>query len=96
MDRSPRVSQRIIDEIEAEVFGGNASVSRRIYALAREVIGFRRAAHPLNGMLESIIEGEVYGFDPELHRYLRDVQATPCARRSRSMPSASCSRTYSA
>lgn len=63
-----------IDEIEAEVFRGNASVSRRIYALSREVIGFRRATQPLNGMLESMIEGEVYAFDPELHRYLRDVQ----------------------
>ncbi len=63
-----------IDQIEAEVFGGNASVSRRIYALSREVIGFRRATQPLNGVLESMIEGEVYDFDPELHRYLRDVQ----------------------
>jgi len=63
-----------IDEIEAEVFGGNAAVSRRIYALSREVIGFRRATHPLNGVLERLIEGEVYDMDPELHRYLRDVQ----------------------
>ena len=63
-----------IDQIEAEVFGGNASVSRRIYALSREVIGFRRATQPLNGMLENMIAGEVYDFDPELHRYLRDVQ----------------------
>ncbi len=63
-----------IDEIEAEVFGGNAGVSRRIYALSREVIGFRRATHPLNGVLERLIEGEVYDLDPELQRYLRDVQ----------------------
>ncbi|CAA9455934.1 MAG: Magnesium and cobalt transport protein CorA [uncultured Rubrobacteraceae bacterium] len=63
-----------IDQIEAEVFGGNASVSRRIYALSREVIGFRRATQPLNDVLERMIEGEVYDFDPELHRYLRDVQ----------------------
>jgi magnesium transporter len=64
-----------IDEIEAAVFGGgDAGVSRRIYALSREVIGFRRAVHPLNGMLETMIEGEVYDFDSELHRYLRDVQ----------------------
>jgi magnesium transporter len=63
-----------IDEIEAEVFGGNAAVSRRIYALSREVIGFRRATHPLNGVLERLIEGEVYDLDPELQRYLRDVQ----------------------
>ena len=63
-----------IDEIEAEVFGGNAAVSRRIYALSREVIGFRRATHPLNEVLERLIEGEVYGVDFELQRYLRDVQ----------------------
>lgn len=64
-----------IDEIEAAVFGGgDAGVSRRVYALSREVIGFRRAVHPLNGMLETMIEGEVYEFDSELHRYLRDVQ----------------------
>jgi len=63
-----------IDEIEAEVFGGNAGVSRRIYALSREVIGFRRATHPLNEVLERLIEGEVYDLDPELQRYLRDVQ----------------------
>ena len=63
-----------IDEIEAEVFGGNAAVSRRIYALSREVIGFRRATHPLNEVLERLIEGEVYDVDPELQRYLRDVQ----------------------
>ena len=63
-----------IDEIEAEVFGGNAAVSRRIYALSREVIGFRRATHPLNEVLERLIEGEVYDVDSELQRYLRDVQ----------------------
>jgi magnesium transporter len=64
-----------IEEIEAAVFGGDdAGVSRRIYALSREVIGFRRASHPLNEMLESMIEGKVYDFDSELHRYLRDVQ----------------------
>jgi len=63
-----------IDEIEAEVFGGNAAVSRRIYALSREVIGFRRATHPLNGVLDHLIEGEIYDLDPELQRYLRDVQ----------------------
>ena len=66
--------QTDIDEIEAEVFGGNAGVSRRIYALSREVIGFRRAVQPLTGVLDQLLEGEVYDFDPELRRYLRDVQ----------------------
>ena len=63
-----------IDEIESEVFGGNASVSRRIYALSREVLGFRRAAQPLTGVLDNLIENEVYELDPELRRYLRDVR----------------------
>lgn len=66
--------QTDIEEIEAEVFGGNASVSRRIYALSREVIEFRRAAQPLSSVLERLIENEEYDLDPELRRYLRDVQ----------------------
>jgi magnesium transporter len=66
--------QTDIDEIEAEVFGGNVGVSRRIYALSREVIGFRRAVQPLTGVLDHLLGGDVYDFDPELHRYLRDVQ----------------------
>ena len=38
-----------IDEIETEVFSGNASVTRRTYELAREVIEFQRATKPLVG-----------------------------------------------
>jgi magnesium transporter len=64
-----------IDEIEDEVFSGNAGVSRRIYELSREVIEFQRATQPLPGMLAGLIEGfEKHGVDPELQRYLRDVQ----------------------
>jgi magnesium transporter len=64
-----------IDEIETEVFGGNAGVSRRTYELSREVIEFQRAVKPLSGMLAGLIAGsEKYGVDPELQRYLRDVQ----------------------
>jgi magnesium transporter len=67
--------QTDIDEIEEEVFGGNAGVSRRIYALAREVIGFRRAVEPLTPIVEGLTKGEVYAvFDTELRRHLRDVQ----------------------
>ena len=36
-----------IDEIEDQLFGGDPSVSRRIYELLREVIEFQRATHPL-------------------------------------------------
>lgn len=64
-----------IDEIETEVFSGNAEVTRRTYELAREVIEFQRAIKPLLGMINSLIAGgEKYGVDPELQAYLRDVQ----------------------
>jgi magnesium transporter len=64
-----------IDEIEVEVFSGNPGVSRRTYELSREVIEFQRAVKPLSGMLSNLIAGfEKYKVDPELQRYLRDVQ----------------------
>jgi magnesium transporter len=61
-----------IDEIETEVFSGNAGVSRRIYELSREVIEFQRATEPLPGILDDLIIGGAE--NPELQRYLRDVQ----------------------
>jgi magnesium transporter len=67
--------QNDIDEIETEAFGGNPGVSRRIYELSREVIEFQRAVKPLSGILGGLIAGfDKYGIDPELQRYLRDVQ----------------------
>src|ERR687883_877491 len=64
-----------IGEIEVEVFSGNAEVSRRTYELSREVIEFQRAVKPLAGILSALIAGfEKYKVDPELQRYLRDVQ----------------------
>ena len=64
-----------IDEIETEVFGGNANVTRRTYELAREVIEFQRATKPLVGILSALIAGgEKYGVDADLQQYLRDVQ----------------------
>ncbi len=63
-----------IDEIETEVFGGNAGASRRIYQLSREVIEFQRATKPLVAALRSLIEDDRYGIDLEVRRYLRDVQ----------------------
>ena len=63
-----------IDEIEDQIFGGDAAVSRRIYDLAREAMAFQRATHPLVGMLESLESGfEKYGVDVELRRDFRDV-----------------------
>jgi magnesium transporter len=63
-----------IGEIEAEVFGGTASVSRRIYELSREVIEFQKATRPLAGALERLLEDEELEVDDEVRKYLRDVQ----------------------
>ncbi len=63
-----------IDEIETEVFGGSPSVSRRIYQLSREVIEFQRATRPLADILGSLIKEDDDDMDPEVRRYLRDVQ----------------------
>ncbi|WP_104083605.1 magnesium and cobalt transport protein CorA [Cryobacterium sp. Y11] len=63
-----------IDEIEDQLFDGDPEVSRRIYALSREVIEFQRATQPLVGMFEAMQRGfDKYNIDLELHRHLRDV-----------------------
>jgi magnesium transporter len=64
-----------IDEIEAEVFSGNAGVSRRIYELSREVIELQRATEPLPAILDRLISGgEAPEVDAELQKYLHIVQ----------------------
>ncbi|WP_017200361.1 magnesium/cobalt transporter CorA [Arthrobacter sp. M2012083] len=64
-----------IDEIEDQLFSGDSAVSRRIYELAREVIQFQRAIHPLPNMMVLLEKGfEKYGVDIELQRSLRDVE----------------------
>ncbi|MEG3615012.1 magnesium and cobalt transport protein CorA [Isoptericola haloaureus] len=63
-----------IDQIEGEVFSGDAHVSRRIYELSREVVDFQRAVRPLQNVCLSLAKGaEKYGVDSELQAYLRDV-----------------------
>jgi magnesium transporter len=63
-----------IDEIEAQVFRGDPTVSRRIYELSTEVIEFQRSTRPLHSMLDALTAGfEKYGTNEELQRYLRDV-----------------------
>ncbi len=64
-----------IDEIEIEVFGGQADVSRRTYSLAREVIEFQHAVAPLKPMLSEICDGTSgLQIDQGLNEYFRDVQ----------------------
>lgn len=63
-----------IDEIEDQLFGGDPDVSKRIYALLREVTAFQRAVDPMVGMLESLLRGgEKYHSDLEVQRNFRDV-----------------------
>lgn len=63
-----------IDEIETQVFGGEALVSRRIYELSREVIEFQRATQPLSAVVSALEKGSSkYGVSQELQRRLRDV-----------------------
>ena len=63
-----------IDEIEDQLFGGDAEVSRRIYELSREVIQFQRALSPLEGVVGSLQRhAELYGVPAELKDNLGDV-----------------------
>ncbi|WP_309105876.1 magnesium/cobalt transporter CorA [Arthrobacter sp.] len=64
-----------IDEIEDQLFSGDSHVSRRIYELAREVIQFQRAIHPLPGMMQLLKRGfDKYEVETELQHSLRDVE----------------------
>jgi magnesium transporter len=66
-----------IDQIEEQVFGGDATVSKRIYQLTREVIAFHRAVEPLRDVFTQLRwrfgkNGEQA--DVELRRRMRDVE----------------------
>lgn len=63
-----------IDEIENQPFGGDRSVSRRIYELLSEVVDFQRATGRLRGMLKGLLPGsEKYHVDVALQSSFRDV-----------------------
>ena len=63
-----------IDEIEDQLFGGDAEVSRRIYELSREVIQFQRAISPLQTVVGELRSAaDQYGVPPELRDNLGDV-----------------------
>ncbi|MCC3294211.1 magnesium/cobalt transporter CorA [Arthrobacter sp. zg-Y411] len=63
-----------IDEIEDQLFGGDAEVSRRIYELSREVIQFQRAISPLQTVVGELRNNaDQYGVPAELRDNLGDV-----------------------
>lgn len=64
--------QNDVDEIEDDVFDGSPNASRRIYDLAREVIGFQRATKPLVTILDALMDEPA--MEDEERRYLRDVK----------------------
>ncbi len=64
-----------MDEIEAEVYGGNAVVSRRIHELSREVVRFHQATKPLAGGLDRLLQSGVTGdLGSEATKYLRRLR----------------------
>lgn len=68
-----------IDEIEEQLFSGQADVSRRIYELSREVIEFQRAVAPLEAVIERLRKDTAAATTDraaaiELDRKLIDVQ----------------------
>jgi magnesium transporter len=63
-----------IDEIEDQLFNDDPAVSRRIFALTREVIEVQRATTPLLDIIDALSAGfDKYHVDIELQRDLRDV-----------------------
>jgi magnesium transporter len=75
-DYAPVVAglQNDIDEIEDQLFEGDAAVSRRIYELSREVFDFERATKPLVEIIGDLHDAaEEHEVDVELRRGFRDV-----------------------
>ncbi len=83
-----------IDQIEDQLFAGEAGVSRRIYELFGEVVEFQRAARPLITIIENLHRGaEKYHLPIEMQRRFRDVLDHASGSSSGSTPSGSCCRT---
>ena len=62
------------EQIERQVFGGDAAVTERIYRLSQEVIDLQHAVSPLAAVLAGLRSGfGKYGTGDELRTYLQDV-----------------------
>ena len=63
-----------LDDVEAEVLGGDYAASRHVHELSREVIRFHQATKPLAGSLEQVLEGATVDIDPEASKLLTRVR----------------------
>nr|WP_306462507.1 magnesium and cobalt transport protein CorA [Glutamicibacter soli] len=62
------------EQIELQVFGGDATVTERIYRLSQEVIDMQHATASLSEVVRSLASGfEKYNVPGELQTYLQDV-----------------------
>jgi magnesium transporter len=62
------------EQIERQVFSGDAAVTERIYRLSQEVIDLRHATSSLTDVLEALRNGfDRYGIPDALQTYLQDV-----------------------
>lgn len=62
------------EQIERQVFSGDATVTERIYRLSQEVIDLRQATSGLTAVLQALRRGfDRYGIPSALQSYLQDV-----------------------
>lgn len=62
------------EQIESQVFSGDAAVAERIYRLTQEVIDLQHATSSLAEVLADLVQGfDRYGIPDELKAYLGDV-----------------------
>ncbi|MFB7085179.1 magnesium and cobalt transport protein CorA [Streptomyces sp. NPDC056296] len=65
-----------VDEVETQLFSGDVdpNLSKRIYQLLSQVIGFQHAINPLGTMLNALLRGTTkYGTRSEVENQLRNV-----------------------
>ncbi|RAX46833.1 magnesium and cobalt transport protein CorA [Arthrobacter sp. AQ5-06] len=62
------------EQIERQVFGGDAAVAERIYRLSQEVIDMQHTVSSMTELLRALSAGfDKYGIPDELQTYLQDV-----------------------
>ena len=63
-----------VEQIERQVFSGDAAAPQRIYRLSREVVDLQHATGPLVGVIDALRSGfQKHGTTDELQTYLQDA-----------------------